>query len=877
MIAIDTHLLALWEFAKSKSLETIAEDFYPGKFPPAEIGASLACLAEAGLLLREPETESFSGQLESAAGPLVSIIIVGHNSLEWLPECLESIGRQTYEPIEVCNVDNASSDGSQTWITTNYPDVNYHRINQVVSFAKALNIGVDAAAGEYFLLLNPDTVLEPDVIAEMVDKARANPRCGAVGAKLKLLCAPGFLNGIGNRVDTYSWGVDNGLGHLDLGQFDDWYELPSACFAAALIPKQAWEQVGPADEKFPMYYEDSEWSYRARKRDFQILAAPEAVVYHGFGGRTPSGDQERLSPSKLENVVYGRLRFTVKLLDGYLEKFLLSYLLSDFINIFRYLFSFKIYYVSAILRGYIKFFSDFQNIRTERRFQFDNLVVPDKKIFNLPQNFPETLIWNGLPELSWDLIRSNYLHEIKFEHTRPMVEMGSHEQPNLLIISHDVIDEKLAGPGMRYMELARTLGKDLNVTLAVPGEPVIEIPQVDIQPYSENQPGSLKKLVDSSDIVLVSSYLVNRFPFLENSRTRIVVDLYDPFVLENLHYYFNEPLESQVSLNQHSVAITNQLARIGDFFICGNDRQRDYWLGVLTSTGRVNPRNYLKDPQLHTLIDVVGIGFPGEPPEQSPYLRGIHPSIPVDAQIVLWGGGIWNWLDPITLIKAWPTVIQQFPKARLVFLGTRHPNPDIPTHKMAEDAQSLAEQINEKDKTIIFIEWLSYRKRESLLSEADIGVSLHPIHIETRFSIRTRILDYIWARLPIVSTEGDIASEWIREYGIGQVVPSDDSKSVEQALISILGQSKDAWQENFEAFGDEYTWEHVAAPLRKYCLDGGYAADRMDRELPAAGDFGQGPTWRLNWARARFIYRSEGWGGLSHRTWRYVQRKIANP
>ena len=126
-----------------------------------------------------------------------------------------------------------------------------------------------------------------------------------------------------------------------------------------------------------------------------------------------------------------------------------------------------------------------------------------------------------------------------------------------------------------------------------------------------------------------------------------------------------------------------------------------------------------------------------------------------------------------------------------------------------------------------------------------------------------------------MSTEGDIASEWIREYGIGQVVPPVDSKSVEQALLSILGQSKDAWQENFEAFGDEYTWEHVAAPLRKYCLDGGYAADRMDRELPAAGDFGQGPTWRLNWARARFIYRSEGWGGLSHRTWRYVQRKIA--
>jgi len=92
-IAIDSHLLDLWEFANGKSLEIITENFHPDQFPPAEISASLACLAEAGLLLREPEIESSSVHHERAAGPPVSVIIVGHNSLEWLPECLESIGR----------------------------------------------------------------------------------------------------------------------------------------------------------------------------------------------------------------------------------------------------------------------------------------------------------------------------------------------------------------------------------------------------------------------------------------------------------------------------------------------------------------------------------------------------------------------------------------------------------------------------------------------------------------------------------------------------------------------------------------------------------------------------------------------------------------
>jgi len=222
-------------------------------------------------------------------------------------------------------------------------------------------------------------------------------------------------------------------------------------------------------------------------------------------------------------------------------------------------------------------------------------------------------------------------------------------------------------------------------------------------------------------------------------------------------------------------------------------------------------------------------------------------------------------------------VIKQFPKARLVFLGTRHPNPDIPIHKMAEDAQTFADNIGEKDKSIIFFEWLSYQEREALLSETDIGVTLHPVHIETRYSIRTRMFDYLWARLPVLTTDGDIASEWIREYELGHVVPPDDTRSVEQALISLLGQSKDSWSRQFEVFGDDFKWEHVAAPLRRYCMEGSYAPDRLDREMSGVGENESGGGWQLKWARARFIYRSEGWQGLTHRTWRYLQRHIANP
>jgi glycosyltransferase involved in cell wall biosynthesis len=243
----------------------------------------------------------------------------------------------------------------------------------------------------------------------------------------------------------------------------------------------------------------------------------------------------------------------------------------------------------------------------------------------------------------------------------------------------------------------------------------------------------------------------------------------------------------------------------------------------------------------------------------------------------LWGGGIWNWLDPLTLIKAWPAVVAKYPQARLIFLGTRHPNPDIPSHKMADEAQSLADQIGEKDKTIIFFEWLSYKDREALLCEADIGVTLHPVHIETRYSIRTRMMDYLWAKLPVLVTEGDITSEWIQEFDIGEVVPPFDTNAVAEALQSILSETKETWRPGFEHLDAIFDWNQVVEPLRKYCLEGEPAPDRAKRDMPAVDGFVPAGSWKRNWARARFIYRSEGWRGLTHRTWRYIQRNIAKP
>lgn len=139
------------------------------------------------------------------------------------------------------------------------------------------------------------------------------------------------------------------------------------------------------------------------------------------------------------------------------------------------------------------------------------------------------------------------------------------------------------------------------------------------------------------------------------------------------------------------------------------------------------------------------------------------------------------------------------------------------------------------------------------------------------------MMDYLWAKLPILVTEGDITSEWVQEFEVGEVVPTFDADAVAQALMSILSESKDAWQPGFKHFDANFNWTQVVIPLKEFCLEGAPAPDRANRDLPIEDGIVSAGSWKTNWARARFIFRSEGWSGLTHRTWRYIQRNIANP
>lgn len=411
-VLVGRSVLDLWQAAAGRSCNETLEWSVAKGASAVEAACTLACLASAGMLERAslpPQTKSALPVSNPKPGSRrVSAVIVGYNSREWLPGCLESLAAQTYPAHEVIVVDNGSSDGTADWLSAAYPDVRLIRLSGG-SFAAAVNTGITAATGDDYLILNPDVVLEATALAWMLRACVSESRCAAAAAKLRFMWAPAFLNGLGNFVGAAGYGTDSALGHLDLGQFDDWDDLPSACFAATLLAGDAVQKVGLLDPGFPMYYEDSEWCYRARLLGYRIRAAPQAVVYHAFSGRVPTGSDTGLAPLKLRWVTYGRLRFITRVLgEAQLARFLNRYRLEDRLRALPAVFAGKTDLRRAYRLGWDDYQAALPEILEQRaELQLRRQIDPDA-LFATQRRVPPPLMRRGLPLLTGEVIRTHY-------------------------------------------------------------------------------------------------------------------------------------------------------------------------------------------------------------------------------------------------------------------------------------------------------------------------------------------------------------------------------------------------------------------------------------------------------------------------------------
>jgi glycosyltransferase involved in cell wall biosynthesis len=373
----------------------------------------------------------------------------------------------------------------------------------------------------------------------------------------------------------------------------------------------------------------------------------------------------------------------------------------------------------------------------------------------------------------------------------------------------------MAGAAIRSLNLARQLSGTFDVTFAVPYEPDVQTGLRTIVIGTEDWM-SLTRLALQHDAVVAQWLPVLTMVKLARSRTVAIYDLYDPVTFENLALGA-EGLSRRMALNIRATDLAQEIALLtGDAFVCASETQRDLWLGALGTLGRLGRRTYLQDPSLQTVVAVVPFGIEdGRPPRPSGALHALAGDAPPGNKIVLWGGGIWDWLDPITVIDAVAELSTRRDDVRLVFLGVKHPNPDIPAMDASQRAIEHADNLGLRDQTVFFnFDWVSYEGRGAYFAGADVGVSAHHNTIEARFAFRTRLVDYLWAGIPTVATCGDAMADAIALAGAGVTVAYGDVDGWVRALDTTLSTGRD---DRFEAAVDQLrsklSWSRAVEPL----------------------------------------------------------------
>ena len=383
---------------------------------------------------------------------------------------------------------------------------------------------------------------------------------------------------------------------------------------------------------------------------------------------------------------------------------------------------------------------------------------------------------------------------------------------HILMLSPERLGEKMAGIGIRFWELAKVLANRHQVTLACPA-PAPDQAGPDSIKIVEYRDNIFTPFLEGQDVVFLQGHLSNDY-FRQSTGIPTVVDLYDPFLVENLAYSLTKG--DDIFKYDHRTLL--EQLRLGDFFLCAHENQRLFYLGMLAAAGRMNPVFYREDPAFSNLIAMLPYGVPSrEPVHKKSVLRGTVEGIGPDDRIIFFGG-IYDWYDPLLLLEALRIVEKKEQKIRVIFIA--NPNLDATPQDLYHRVMERCRSEGWIGRTVFFLDWIPYEIRDSFYMESDLAVCTHKKGMETDLSYRTRLLDFLWAGIPLVVSREGAAPERLVQEEAALGVNTGDPEGLAAMILKLLHERDYAANlgNRGQAFvRARYTWERVAGPLLSFC------------------------------------------------------------
>lgn len=314
-----------------------------------------------------------------------TIIVPNFNGKNFLEECFASLYGQTFKNFSVFLVDNNSTDGSVEFVKENYPEIRIAELKKNKGFAGGVNEGLRKVKTEYVVVLNNDTIQEPNWLEELVRAAGNNSEFGIFASKVMQMENKRKIDSTGEFYTWWGMPYPRGRGEVDNGQYDNMTEIFGATGNGTLYRKEVFEKIGYFDEEFFAYYEDVDLSFRAQLAGFKCMFVPNAIIYHKIGAT--SGKMSNVAlyhPFKNDIYIYLK-NVPLRLFLWKLPKFLTGQLL-------RLISMIKKGHPLIALRAYVRILVKLPHVIGERKKIQKMRVLTNQQVLQLVQEkFPKSL------------------------------------------------------------------------------------------------------------------------------------------------------------------------------------------------------------------------------------------------------------------------------------------------------------------------------------------------------------------------------------------------------------------------------------------------------------------------------------------------------